>query len=117
MEPQAPLVGRVAKLDCEIHKKSHENVYLHNLQSLKIPPFCELKTSTHILFGKSDLAIKREYIKHPIKNIDLEQLWPQLANRKVREIVTKDTRTSNVRKSGPSTNVTLNFGIQLKEEL
>ena len=107
----------VATLDCSVHQHWEKKVYLYKFQSLQIPGYCELRTSSSILFGRSHdpFSVTKEYIKHSVG--DLEKIWPQLTNKRLRGIVTKEEGRNNLRVSRSQTNVTVNLGIRLTEEL
>ena len=61
---------------------------------------------------------EKEFTNYFLSNADLEKLWPELKNKKVREMVQKEKSTEgNTKIVRTTSNVTINFGINLKEEL
>lgn len=97
-----------------------KTVELHKFQKLQIPGPCNVLTSKFVLIGSHQDIFKineKEFTNHILSDADLEKIWPELKNQKVREMIQKDKSTEgNTRIVQTTSNVTINLGINLREE-
>ena len=98
-----------------------KTIDLHKFQKLQIPGSCTVHTSQFVLLGRQQDIFKvneKEFTNHILSNTDLEKIWPELKNKKVREMIHEEKSTQgNMKIVQTTSNVTINLGINLREEL